>query len=338
MFKLKHILLNDNPDLGGTPAPAADPTPAPAPAADPIGIISNNPTPAPAPAADPTPAPVPTPTTDPSNAVSYFADAPEDWRTLLIDQMGVEGGERTKVEQMLNRVSDIKTFAKNYVAAQDKIRSGASKDNSLPENPTPEQLSEWRTANGVPDTPEDYELKLDDGLVLGEADKSIMSEVFKTAHDLNLPAESMSKLTNSMLVARQNEAKALQAQDGVDKQQAEKILNETWGNDFNTNINMIQGLVNQLPETVRNDFISARLADGTALFSSPEVAVFFADMARKVNPAGTVVPNSNNPLQSINDEIAALEGKMGTDEWFKDVNAQKRYQELVTARSNMGNR
>ena len=63
--------------------------------------------------------------------------------------------------------------------------------------------------------------------------------------------------------------------------------------------------------------------------------VFFADIARKLNPAGTVVPNSNNPTQAISDEIAKLEGRMGEDEWYKDQESQTRLQELYTAREAM---
>ena len=71
------------------------------------------------------------------------------------------------------------------------------------------------------------------------------------------------------------------------------------------------------------------------MFNSPEVLAWFNDVARKVNPAGTVVPNANNPVQAIDDEIKALESKMGMPEWYKDTQSQERYRELVNARSNL---
>ena len=60
-----------------------------------------------------------------------------------------------------------------------------------------------------------------------------------------------------------------------------------------------------------------------------------ADWARKLNPAATVVPNNANPMQAIESEIAGLEDKMGTDEWFKDEAAQQRYRDLISARDNL---
>lgn len=39
-----------------------------------------------------------------------------------------------------------------------------------------------------------------------------------------------------------------------------------------------------------------------------------------------------SPLDVVNAEIAALEARMGTDEWFEDKVAQERYRQLVWAR------
>lgn len=309
MFRLQNIM-----DQGGDDgAPPADVPP-----------------PSDTPPADDTPPPADEP------PASFLDSVPEDWRTQMVESLGIEDdAEREKIEKMFGRVSDVKSLAKNYVEAQNKIRSGVKESAGLPENPTDEQLKEYREANGIPETPEAYELQLSDGLVMGEDDERIMGDVFKAAHDLNIPSEHINSLTNAMMSARMKEEQAYIQQDGLDKQQAERQLRDTWGQDYQSNVNMIRGLVEQLPETVRDDFLSARLANGRALFSSPEMANFFSDMARKVNPSATVVPNSDNPMQSINEEINKLESKMGTDEWYKDTNAQKRYQDLVSARDRM---
>lgn len=318
-----HRYLNVEPGQEGAPPAPADPTP---PVETPPA--TDDPTPAPA-------DPVETPP-EPVEPVSMFDNVPEDWRTQMVDSLGIEDdAEREKVEKMFSRVTDIKSLAKNYVEAQKTIRSGQKADTGLPENPTEEQLKEYREANGIPETPEGYELQLADGLVLGEDDNRIMGDVFKAAHEMNLPSEQINTLTNAMLQARQREEQAYIEQDGLDLQNAQRQLRENWGHDYQSNVNMIRGLMEQLPEAVRDDFMSARLPNGMAMFSSPQVANFFADMARKVNPSATVVPNSDNPLQSINEEIKKLEGKMGTDEWYKDAQSQKRYQDLVTARDRM---
>ena len=274
------------------------------------------------------------PATGGEGAPNPFATPTEGWRQQLIETAGFEGDDVTRVGGMLERVSDFGSLVKNYVNAQDKIRKGEL-SNGLPENATPEQLSDWRTANGVPATAEDYQINLGDGVVIGDDDQAILDEVFKVGHDANVSNEVMSNLVSTFLAGREALADVSQQQDGIQQQQATSALKEAWGSDYQTNINMVTGFVNGLPESVREDFMNARLPDGRALFNSPEAMVFFADTARKLNPAGTVVPNSNNPVQSINDEIKALESRMGTPEWSKDTSAQQRLMSLYDAQSQM---
>lgn len=267
--------------------------------------------------------------------IDFFGTAPEDWRGQALAKAGFEpGDDYDKAMKQLERVSDFGVFTKNYLSAQDKIRSGEI-SNGLPDDPTDEQLADYREAHGVPATAEDYELSLDEGLVLGEADEAIMGGIYEIAHADNISSETMSKMTNAMLSGRQAQADARISQDGVDKQMADQQLKDAWGGDMTTNVNMVKGLINQLPESIKDSLSEARLPDGKAIFNSPEVMVAFAEWARKINPSATVVPNSSNPMQTMNDEIKALEDKMGTKEWYKDVDAQKRYQDLVTARDSM---
>lgn len=285
--------------------------------------------------------PAPTdPVIDPAKpadpAPDYFSTAPEDWRAQMLKKAGYEEGEDfDKGMKQLERVSDFGTLAKNYLAAQEKIRKGEI-SNGLPENATDEQMQAYREANGVPATPQDYALQLEEGLVLGETDEKIMQGIYEIAHSKNIPADAVSEMTNAMLKGRQIEAQNRLNQDGVDKQTTDKMLKEAWASgDFETNLNMVKGLVNQLPESVKDAFLDARLPDGKAVFNSPEVMIAMADWARQINPAATVVPNSNNPMQTMETEIKALEARMSEPGWHKDKEANDRYVALVDAKRRM---
>lgn len=328
-MKIKAInswrLMDEEPGAGGG---GGDPAPAPNPGGDPAPGGDPSPNPAPS---DPAPQP------DPAPESSYFQKMPDDWRVQALNSMGLtEGDEFDKRKGQMERHTDFASFAKSGFDAQDRIRKGEI-SNGLPENATDEQMAEWREANGVPAEAGGYELSLDEGLVLGEADERIISGVYDVAHAGNVPAETMSALTNAMLKGRQAEAEAMVAQDGVDKQTTDRQLKEAWSGDFETNVNMVKGLINQLPETVRDAFGSARMPDGKAVFNSPEIMVAMADWSRKLNPAATVVPNSSNPVASINDEIKSLEDRMGEPGWHKDTGAQERLLKLYSAREDMSN-
>jgi hypothetical protein len=317
MFNLNRItfVLRDNEPLDGGASGAPDPSPAEPPA-------GGSPPPADPPAG--------------GGEITPFYDAlPDTWRNELVNSLGIEDvDESAKRLAQLDRVPDFKTLTKNYFSSQDKIREGV-KPVGLVDNATDEQVAEYREANGIPLTVEDYATSIDEGLVLGDVDTRIMDEVFAVAHTENVSSDVMGKLTNAMLNARVAEEDLMLQQDGIDTQTTRTQLKDAWGSDHQTNLNMVKGLTNQLPESMREDFMNARMADGTALFNSPEFLIFMADIARKVNPAGTVVPNSANPTQAIDDEIKTLEAKMGTDAWYKDTKSQKRLQDLYTAAENM---
>lgn len=288
-----------------------------------------------APAAPVTDAPAPTVTDAPAPATTnLFAEPPENWRQSLLEVAGFEGDEVQKRASQLERVLNPGVLVKNYFSAQDRIRAGEL-SNGLPENPTPEQLADWRTAQGIPAAPTDYELSLEKGLVLGDEDVRIMAPVYEVAHKNNVPAKAMNDMVNAFLTARVAETDALVQQDGIDSQQATQALKKSWGSEYMININKAQGLISRLPDSVREAFEQARLADGRMVFNSPEVLVFFADIARELDPGGFVVPNSNNPTQAISDEIKALEARMGTKEWYADKEAQNRYMMLIEARDKM---
>lgn len=276
------------------------------------------------------------PADPPGEVVPFYNSLPETWRNDLVNALELEDDAAGKRLTQLERVPDFKTLTKNYFESQDKIREGI-KPIGLPENATDEQLVAYREANGVPSTVDDYATGIDEGLVLGEMDTRIMGEVYKIAHAENVSSSTMAKLTNGMLNARIAEEDLQLNQDGIDTQTTQRQLKDAWGADYQTNLNMMKGLTNQLPESVREDFLNARLANGQALFNSPEFAIFMADIARKINPAGTVVPNSNNPTQAISDEIKNLEKKMSDDPdaWHKDKDSQQRLMALYDADDKM---
>lgn len=297
----------------------------------------SNPDPVPV---DPTPSGDPTPVDPaPAEPKPFFSEMPDDWRNQAVALTGLEPGEDfdKRVGQM-ERHTDMASVLKSGFEAQDKIRKGEI-STGLPENATDEQLSAYREANGIPTEASAYELSLDEGLVLGEADGRIMEGVYEFAHGENIPTKAMSGMTNAYLKGREAEKEAMVAQDGIDKQTVDRQLKEAWGNDYAKNVNMVQGLINQLPETVVEGFKNARMegGGGKGVFNSPEIVIAMADWARKINPAATVVPNSDNPMQTMNEKIAAYEKRMGEDSvaWHKDKAAHKDYMDLITARDQM---
>ncbi len=247
---------------------------------------------------------------------------------------GYQGEELTKRSGQLDRILDMGSLIKSHFSAQDRIRAGEI-SNGLPANATPEQVTEWRKANDIPDAADKYNIALDKGLVLGEEDNRIMAKVFPVALQHNVSNKAMSAITSTFLAARIKEEEQILLNDDVDAKATTGMLKTAWGKDHPVNVQMVANLIALLPAAVQESFSNARMPDGKAVLNSPEVLVWMADIARQLNPAGTVVPNANNPTQAISDEIKALEARMGTPEWFKDIAAQERYRALIDAQNRM---
>lgn len=292
-------------DLPADPAPPADPVTPPAAAADPAAVI-----------------------TDPPAAAPKATDWPDDWRVKLSPD-----GKHSKT---LDRFASPNAILDSYLSLRQKVDSGELKSASpYPDKGKAEEQVAWRKAHGIPESPEGYDLKFDDGLVIGDADKPFVADFLKAAHDVNSSPEQVNKLMHWYY---ENQEKALSVQAEKDTAYlaaSEDTLHAEWGGEYRTNVNMIKGLVDTMPAEVRDQFVSARLGDGTALMNHPDMARWLVHTARTVNPVATVVPGAGaNVSGAIDDEITAIEKVMKTDRkaYNIDQKMQARLRELYGAR------
>jgi hypothetical protein len=99
----------------------------------------------------------------------------------------------------------------------------------LPENATDEQKAAFRTAIGVPDTPDAYELDIPEGVPV---DEDFMGAFKQWAHKAGLPKDAVKGLSsdyNAYVAQRMAEAdKAREA--GMD------TIKKEWGTDFDKNV------------------------------------------------------------------------------------------------------
>ena len=192
------------------------------------------------PAGDVIPAP------DNASNDNYFAAIPEDWRDQAVSQFGLD----EKQANVLGRYPTYDKFVGSFFEQRDMISKGEHKK-GLPENPTDEQLAEYRQQNGIPETPEAYELQLGEGLVLGEQDAAVMASLYPVAHKHNVAPAVLSELVSGYLKEREVATDTLMAKHGQDRNNAERVLKSTWGNEFNTNANVVASVLNRLPAVER---------------------------------------------------------------------------------------
>jgi hypothetical protein len=293
-------------DLPADP-PAGDP-PAPPPPAPPAGDPPSDP-PADPPAGDP-PADPPT----------------DDWRDRL-------AGDDDKLRGFLGRYQSEKAFVE--AAKKDREAARSKLGHKLPDNPTDEELAEYRQQNQIPEKPEGYLEKLPDGLVVGDDDRPFVDVFLGEMHALNAPPA----LTGAALKAYYNivEEQAASHSEAVaaNKQQNDDALREEWGPDYRRNVNVTDAFLGTLPAEVSSELVNGTDSKGMPLGANANVIKWLAALALEANPLSTVVPGAgSNQVSAIAEEMAAIETRMRTDRtgYNKDEKMQARYRELIEAK------
>lgn len=251
----------------------------------------------------------------------------EDWRTQI-------AGTDETIAKKLARYSSPKDVANALLSVQNRISAGELRS-ALPKNATDDQVKAWRAENGIPEAPDKYELKLSDGLVVGEDDKPLIDNLLKSMHKVNAPAGIASEVVNFYYATKEAEEAARQQKDADAARAASDALHAEWGTEFRPNMNMIDGLLDTAPAGVKDLIKFGRLSDGTPIMANPDAIRWLNNMAREINPVTTVVPNAGaNVSGAIDDELKKIETTMRTDRkaYNADEKMQQRYRDLLNAK------
>jgi hypothetical protein len=269
-----------------------------------------------------------------STADATGKTVPQDWSDDWRDKM--TGGDKELAKQLETFKSPADLY-KSYRAIQQKMTSGELKKAAeLPKDATPEQVAAYRKEIGVPEKPEAYSLELDDGLIIGEEDKGIVSEILKDAHAANVPDKYVKPLLNSYFKKLEGERAAQKEFDAETWAKTEDAARAEWGGDFRKYQSAISNYMKTLPEEFQANLAGARLADGRKFLGTPEGLKFVLALAQEQNPVITTVGSSDNPAKTIADEKKAL--GIGTDEYWRDPAKQKRAAELIEAEEKLNKR
>lgn len=265
--------------------------------------------------------------------VTAVADWPSDWRQKL-------AGEDKGALKTLARFPSPPAFWKAYQSMRQKVSTGELKS-VLPEDATPEQKAEWRKANGYPEAPDKYEIKLDDGLVIGESDKELVGDFQKVAFENDFTPKQINGALNWYYSMAQMQEAEIAERNKAARAACEDELRAEWGGEYRGNLSTVSALLDGAPEGVKAAVLSATLPDGTALLNNPNAMRFFASVSREINPAGVIVgADGSAGTGGLEARIAEIEKVMATDR--KAYNADEKMQEelrkLYGARERLSSR
>lgn len=255
------------------------------------------------------------------------ADWPADWKEKAA------GGDE-KILKLLERRATPKDLAKSYADLNAKLSSGEyKKATAAPDaEKDPEGLKAWRAENNVPESFDKYDLKLDDGLVIGDEDKPYVDQFLKSALDRNFTQAQTKDALNIYFKMQEEQKSRMTEYDNTNKAAAEDEMRADWGPEFRANHNEVSTfLKNRFADEGGASLLEARLPDGKRIGDNAAFMNRFLEMSREINPAATLVPNSANPAATMKTEMDGLKEKMKNDPkgWSQDIKGQERYVALM---------
>lgn len=309
------------------PSPPVQPTPqAPIPGVPVVPPPKNVP---PAPPSPPPQAPSPPPVAPPKSLADTPpvegepkaptpASWPDNWRELM-------AGDDKKELARLQRFNSPIDVRNAWRGLEQRLSAGELK-RALPNNYTPEELAEYRKSNGIPEKPEEYDTNVGNGIVWGEADKPLIEDWTKFAHEANIPGEYVKRGLEWFARQEQKVADEIAQRDERDRVTGGEALRTEWGNEFKGNLAAARNLFEGQATPLWDVLMGARAEDGSRLGNRPDVLKFMASLSREVNPFAKLVPESGStPLKSAEGRLAEITAMMANKQgpYWRGPQAEK---------------
>ena len=249
----------------------------------------------------PTPATAPAPATSPAVAAPGATGEPpadissakepataavdpkwrEDWREAL-------AGDDEKLLGKLKRYQSVDNVFKAYTELERKVSAGALKT-TLPENPTEQDIAQYRKSWGVPETPEGYGIEIPEAAQMSEPEKANISKFLADMHGVHAPASVVNKAMESYFAIREAEYADLAEVAQNLTMDNKATIKAEWGKDYDSNVNLVNA---EVLETLGSEQAQAlpalTLADGTKLGDNPLFLRYVAAKARASLPEGVL--------------------------------------------------
>lgn len=194
------------------------------------------------------------------------------------------------------------------------MRQKLSKALVLPgEDATDEDLKDFRTKMGVPESSEDYIYELPENIhesVKEAVTKDELDGIFDRAHELGLTQAQLSGILDFRFdeLSRGTEAFAKRIEAATQK--ANGDLKREWGDDYKANMNLAERAIREFGGEDMREWMAKQVVDGGRLDNHPSVVKWAAAVGRAMQEANVHMERDSSEVQSIEDKRADLTNKI----------------------------
>lgn len=255
-----------------------------------------------------------------------------------------EKADHEKLLQRLKRFNSPADAAK-ALRQQDKLISSGQLKKALPKDAKPEQIAAWRAENGIPESPEKYDITMPDGLVFGEEDKPVVDQILKGLHGANASNEVVKAALKTYADSKAAASAAMVKLNHQAKRVMETELRAEWGGEYDDNRDGIESMFQSMGEDYSDFIVSLRTPDGVQALNDPRFVKALAQEAREKGfMHGTIVAGGSDIGKSVDDQIEAIEKSMfnenGTrnDAYWGNEKQQQKLSKLYEQRDRVASR
>ena len=236
--------------------------------------------------------------------------------------------ETYRNDPSIEKFTEIDALAKSYINATRMI--GQDKIVVPNKNSTEEVWEEAYTKLGRPETPDQYNLKIESDVV--KMDDSAIKSFAEQSHKLGLN----SKQAEGILDFYKNNMEGIAQQSKIDTEtsqaQSEQVLRQEWGRDFEGKVKQAGALAKA---NINPEVLDMTLSNGTRLGDHPEIIKGFAKIAGMMQEDKIVATESENAqsVSNIEEEISSIVNDRSNPYWNKGhPDHDKMVQQVYTLR------
>ena len=220
--------------------------------------------------------------------------------------------EAYRNDPSIEKFTEIDALAKSYINATKMI--GQDKIVIPNKNSTEEVWQEAYTKLGRPETPDQYNLKVESDVV--KMDDNAIKSFAEQSHKLGLNSKQAEGILNFYKDNMEGIAQQSKIDTETAQAQSEQVLRQEWGRDFDAKVKQAGAIAKA---NINPEVLDMTLSNGTRLGDHPEIIKGFAKIASMMSEDKMVTTESENVNSNadIETEISSITNDINGPYWNK---------------------